>query len=209
VAARLLIAALCLAVIQGAVLYIRRGREPSEIRRPNVSLAELPTELGPWKGHDTPIDPRLWVAIRAAEVVDRAYENPQGGRLIAEVAAFLSDEIDPPHMPQVCYTKAGWINKSQKDVQLRVGDDETRPARIVTFEQEGQRVHVLYWYQWGQAHVLDAQTMRQERWKLFGQKTWPPLIKVMVQTSLSDFGEAEEQLCGFGELLLGWTKNVQ
>jgi len=205
---RVCLAALVLVAIQLSVAYVQRNRQPTEIRPPSPSLKELPEKLGPLTGQEISMDPRVTAAVRAIEAVDRAYEKQDGGRVVVELAAFDSNELDPPHMPQVCYTKAGWTIKNQTDVKIKLGES-TRRARVLSLEQEGQHVHVLYWYQLGEAEVLDAREMRNERWKLFGQRSWPPLVKVMMQTSLSEPSEAEEQMRSFAELVLAWTQQIR
>ncbi len=205
---RVCLAAVVLVGIQLAVLYLRHNREPTEIRMPSPSLQELPEILGPWRGREVALDPRVTAAVRAMEVVDRSYEKEGGGRVMLEVAAFDSNELDPPHMPQVCYTKAGWVIKNQKDLQFK-HEGTACAARLLSLEQEGQHVHVLYWYQLDAAQVLDAREMRAERWKLFGRREWPPLIKVMIQTSLAEPADAEEQMLAFASAVFAWTKQVR
>jgi hypothetical protein len=102
----------------------------------------------------------------------------------------------------------GWVIKQQKDVDLRIDGETPRRARILAFEQEGQRIHVMYWYQVGSASVLDYNGLRRERARMFGQPTWPPLVKVMIQCPLADTALAEDQLRSFGERLLAWTRRL-
>ena len=205
---RLLIAAAILVAIQGAVLFIRQHREPSSIREPAMKIADLPLRMAGWTGKDAPIDPRLSAAIRALSVVDRIYRDDSKATLVLELAAFAGNEIELPHMPQSCYTNVGFTMKQQKDVQLKRSDGPPRQARILGFEQENQRIHVLYWYQLGDASVLDYNGLRRERSRLFGEKTWPPLIKVMIQSSLADPVQAEDQLVSFAESVLSWTRRL-
>lgn len=205
---RLLITAVVLVAIQGAVLLIRQNREPSRIREPAMDIAELPLRLNAWTGKDSPIDPRLSAAIGAYGVVDRIYQDDTRAAVVLELAAFTGNEIELPHMPQSCYTNVGFTMKHQKDVQLSRADGEDRPARILTFEQDGQRIHVMYWYQLGDINVLDYNGLRQARARLFGQSTWPPLVKVMIQCGLADPVQAEDRLTSFAEAVLAWTRKL-
>lgn len=205
---RLLIAAVALVAIQGVVMLIRWGREPTSIREPAMKIADLPLRIGGWTGKNAPIDPRLSAAIRAHSVVDRIYQDDTKATLVIELAVFSGNEIELPHMPQSCYSNVGFTMKQQKDVQLKRSDGPPRQARILSFEQENQRIHVMYWYQLGEANLLDYNGLRRERSRLFGEKTWPPLVKVMIQSSLADPVQAEDQLVSFGESILSWTRRL-
>jgi len=205
---RLMIAAVVIALIQGGVMVIRQKREPTRIRDPEMTLISLPQRLGGWGGSDFAMDVRLSAAIGAHSVLDRIYKDDTGAQVQLELATFTSNEIEPPHMPQSCYTNVGWTMKQQKDVELNVADGPPRRARILGFEQEGQRIHVMYWYQLGNAHVLDYNGLRRERARLFGQTSWPPLVKVMIQSPMADVALAEEQLISFAESLLAWTRKL-
>jgi EpsI family protein len=205
---RLLIAALLLALVQGGVHLIRKKREPVVVRAPAVQLAELPQHLGGWRGSAFAIDARLSAAVGAHSILDRVYRDETGAQLQLELATFTSQENELPHMPQTCYVNVGWTMKQQKDIDLRVGNETLRRARILAFEQEGQRIYVMYWYQFGSTNVLDYNGLRRERAKLFGQAAWPPLVKVMIQCPLADLSLAEDQLRSFGEHLLAWTTKL-
>jgi EpsI family protein len=195
-------------LIQGGVMLIRQKREPARIREPAMKLDELPQRIGGWHGSNYQMDARLSAAIGAHSVVDRVFKDDTGATVQLELAAFTGNEIDLPHAPQTCYTNVGWTMKQQKDMELKLADGSSRRARMLGFEQEGQRIHVMYWYQFGDAHVLDYGGLRRERAKLFGQASWPPLVKVMIQTSLADVGQAQDLLISFGESLLAWTHKL-
>jgi EpsI family protein len=205
---RLLIVAAILAGIQVAKMTIDRDRQPGAIRMPDRDVAALPARLGTWVGRDEPMDPKLFIALQAAAVVNRRYQEEGGGSIAMQVAVFPVNEIEPPHPPQLCYTKAGWVLAEQHPIDLNVPGQLSRKAQFVAFEQEGQRIHVLYWYQVGDANFVDTDGMRRERWKLFGKRVWPPIVKVMLQSSTASPTLAETQLRKFGEAVIAWTKDL-
>jgi len=205
---RLLIAALLLALVQGGVMLIRQKRQPIRIDEPAMPLAELPGRLGGWRGSEFVMDARLSAAVGAHSILDRVYRDDTGAHLQLELAAFLTRDNELLHMPQSCYVNVGWTIKQQKDVDLRIDGETSRKARILALEQEGQRIHVMYWYQFGSANVLDYNGLRRERARMFGRPTWPPLVKVMIQCPLADTSLAEDQLRSFGESLLAWTRKL-
>lgn len=206
---RLALIVLAIAGIQAAVMFVRQERDPVTIRPPDVDINKLPLRLGSWTGHDEPMDERIWRVLGAEVAVNRVYREDSGGLLAMQIGVFTTNDVVLPHEPHVCYGNVGWNKSTQKDLHLRTETQGMRTARMVTFQQEGQRIHVLYWYQFGDANVVDFDGLRRERWKLFGEKTWPPLIKVMLQSTVADPARAEQQLRSFGELVLGWTKDVK
>jgi EpsI family protein len=206
---RILLAVVILVVIQGVAKWVSKGREPDEVRPLAVSLSSLPMRFGTWKGHDEQMDPRLGAAVGAVDVANRQYEEEHGGKIALQIASFTTSENSLPHAPEVCYRQAGWGIVERRIVELRVDDEKTRPAQLLVFDQDRQRIIVLYWYQFGNASVTDVDGLRQSRWAYFGQKSWPPVIKVMVQIPMApDAVRAEKTIRAFSELVLGWTKSV-
>lgn len=208
---RIILGLILLVAVQAGVMWFRAGREPpGELIAPKVSLKEMPRRFGAWAGTDKPLDKRLFDAIKAAEVVDRVYETDIGDAVMVEVAVFNRLEVEPQHAPYVCYPRAGWTIKNSRDVLIHdPAKGANRQAQLYHFEQEGQRIHVLYWYQLGDATAHDIHSLRDARGHYFNKTEWPSLIKVMVQSSASDPMRAEDQLRAFAELLVGWTNTIQ
>ena len=205
----ILLAVVILVGVHGVTRWVSQGRAPEEVRLPASSLSNMPMQLGAWKGHDEQMDPRLGVAVGAADVVNRQYAEELGGKVALQVAAFTTAENSLPHSPEVCYKQAGWKIVERRTVDLRVEGEKTRPAQLLVFDMDRQRIVVLYWYQFGDTNVTDLDGLRQSRWGYFGQKSWPPLIKVMVQIPAApDALRAEKTIRAFSEFVLGWTKGI-
>lgn len=201
------LAFMVLLAIQITVHYLRHDREVT-ITSLSTPLRNLPHRLGAWTGHDTPLDERVWTVMGADEVVNRQYQEDAGGTLGVQISAF-KERDSLPHEPVLCYTNAGWQKVEEKEIRLKIEAQGTRLARILTFEQERHRIHVMYWYQFADVSVLDNDSLRTARWKLYGEKTWPPIVKVMVQSTTVDVARAEPELRTFGEQVLAWTKDLK
>ena len=154
------------------------------------------------------MDPRLGVAVGAADVVNRLYEEEISGKIAVQVAAFATSSNALPHDPHVCYGQVGWKVVDRKTLDLRVDAETTRPAQLLVYEQERQRILVVYWYQFGDTSVTDGEGLRRTRWGYFGQKTWPPLIKVLIQINAPNAAQAEKTIRTFAEQILAWTKDI-
>ena len=175
----------------------------------NTPLRDLPHRLGVWTGRDTPLDERLWTTLGADEVINREYQQDAGGVLGLQISSFKVSDNHLPHEPVLCYKNAGWKKVEEKDVRLKIESQGTRLVRIMAFEQDGRRIHVLYWFQFANANALDNDGLRTARFRVYGEKTWPPVVKVMVQSTTADIARAEPELRAFGEQILAWTKDLR
>ena len=85
------------------------------------------------------------------------------------------------HTPINCYRSTGWQDTSETREDLEVSDDLTIPVSLSTWEQKGERVLVVYWYQIGEHVLFDRWDLGMKiRWSLRGRPKWPALIKVML-----------------------------
>ena len=62
--------------------------------------------------------------------------------------------------------------------------------------------------QFGDKIILSGAEQRRARWALRGQKTWPPLIKVLLSTPVGDPERSEKRLLDFAKLVYAWTKDL-
>lgn len=205
---RVVVAVVILVGVQAAVWWVRKGREPEEIRAPNQSFSGLPMRLGEWSGRDEPMDPRMGAAVGAVDVVNRQYVDELGAKIAVQVAAFATADNELPHDPHLCYGQVGWTVVDHKSLDLRVNANTTRPAQLLVFEHDQQRILVVFWYQFGDANVTSIDGLRRARWTHFGEKAWPPLLKVLIQINAPDAARAEATISRFAEHVLAWTKNV-
>ena len=93
---------------------------------------------------------------------------------------------------------------------LPVSDGLTIPVSLTTWEREGERVMVVYWYQLGE-HVLFGRWDLgwKVRWSLRGQPKWPALIKVMLQISAPEPEDAKTTILGFAEQVAKWENQPE
>jgi len=207
---RLVVAAVLLAIVHFVVLALRWERWPSEVAPPAWDLARLPyqfqTQDGTWEGKDTELDAKTFASLKSDQVVDRVYQNRSGEAILLHSSSYTLLERWVPHPPDVCYGNSGWKLDARKDRDLPLGDGRSARVRLYTFSRKGERILVLFWYQFGDELVLDHASLRAARWKLIGQRTWPAITKFMLQTSLTGGGQTEEQLCRFAQVVLNWTR---
>jgi EpsI family protein len=175
---------------------------PLPAKLPERSLEAIPNKLGGWTARDLPLDLAIFKHSGAAAMLNRAYSNSIGDEIAANIGIWIGEFAGTPHSPQVCYPGAGWEIVSRKKVSV-ANEENGSPAQLITFDKSGQRILVLYWYQYGDRVVFDAGDIRSFRQSLRGSKSsMPPIVKVMLQSGNPDPAVAEQQLLNLAALVL-------
>lgn len=201
-----------LAIVVGVVVavqllhyQVRAMLEPPDVALPDWDLEELPVELHGWTGEVSELDESLFRRIGADVVADRVYKNRQGAAVTAHTALFKDfDEAVVVHLPSRCYRAAGW---EQRDVETRTLPVEGLPdidVEVSTWQREGRRVKVLFWYQLGKNTVLNRYDLGKARFALAGHDTWPAMVKVMLETSADQRQAADLRLLDVGGQIRQW-----
>jgi EpsI family protein len=201
---RLWIAATCVLLIHGAARWIEGRYAPDRIRPSHAPLTELPLTLGEWDGMDSELDQRLIEALGTDTAVNRRYVRTGRGVVDLHCALWTTGDEWLPHEPHVCYTGSGWNIDSRR--QIDVPEAPGLRATLLVAAQKGQRIQVLYWYQLGDRAYSDRDGARGARRQLWGEKTWPPLIKVMLQAPADDPARLDKGLADFAHRVFDWTK---
>jgi hypothetical protein len=76
-------------------------------------------------------------------------------------------------------------------------------------ERDGKPTHLLYWYELNGVTFTTADGFRTELWKLRGRKSWPPMVKVMLQTTDPDERTAEQGLKDLAGPVRGWLSEYR
>jgi len=224
---RLLIAAALLAMIHGVVLALRYERWPSDIASPEVDLAEIPynlgnkvgnkvgnklgNKLGTWTGQDSTPDPSIFAELHADHVVDRMYKRGEEEAVLLHASDYQSVSSLTyrwvPHPPQICYDRADWRLVDERTKVLQLDGGRSARVRLSTFEQEENRILVLFWYHFGDEIVLDDGELRAARWHLIGKRTWPAITKFMLQIQVpgGNRERAEMRVTQFAQEVLNWV----
>ncbi len=192
---RLAIVVGMIGLVQLLGYQVRSMLASGDVVLPDWNLDELPLEFPGWRGEASELDERVFRRTGAETVSDRVYEDRHGGAVAAHTALFQDfREAIEVHLPSRCYRAAGW---EQRDAEVRTLDVAGLPSvrvEVSTWQREGQRVKVLYWYQLGEHTVLDRWDMGKARMALAGHDTWPAMVKVMLQTTADQRQAADLRL---------------
>ncbi len=200
-------AAVALLVIYGAAQTLKGRGMPTEPAHPQLLLKEMPKLMGNWTGEDEALDPEIFRHIGAQDAINRSYHDRRGNIIAMHRAMFVEYGVQGhPHSPEECYPSAGYHVVETRDVYLDSDKQHAHPSRLLTLEKDGQQIYCLFWYQIGSSTFCDGIAERPLVLGLRGQKTWPPLIKVMLQASAASPEKAEHQLKDLAEPIFAWTK---
>jgi EpsI family protein len=139
------------AVVFIAVLVAMRvytARADVDQPAPRIALAELPRQIGEWRGRDdTPLSADTITAAGVDDYVNRVYAAAPRRAVSLYVGYYASQrQGDTIHSPQNCLPGAGW-----QPIAMTRRLFPTAHARVEANEvliQKGMdRAVVLYWYQ--------------------------------------------------------------
>lgn len=185
----------------------KQALKPPEVQLPSWTFNDMPLQFGDWQGENREGDPEIDKAVGAApgRIVNRLYRD-RLGHVVSIHSAMFDDPVEGVyHSPLNCYRSSGWERKEKNQENLRLFDDLTLPVCLTSWQREGDRVLVVYWYQLGE-HVLFGRwdLGMKVRWSLAGKPKWPALVKVMLQLNTTDPEEAKATILSFAEQVARW-----
>jgi hypothetical protein len=146
----------------------------------------------------------------ATVVVDRAYvEADSKAVVVAEVAAWTGPQTSLPHPPKYCYPGTGYSVESERALSFRDATGSSVSAILMSVRQYDRPYLVLYWYRMGDASLLSTESVREACWSRRGQRVWPPLVKVLLQTESADAKAAEDRLLRLASELAAWSATIR
>jgi EpsI family protein len=183
--------------------------EPPEVELPDWSLADLPMQLGRWQGEITHLDPEITRAVGAKVIVDHVYRGELGDQVAVHTAMFENPAEGVYHSPLNCYRSAGWTKLSETREDIPISDGQTIAVSLTTWEKEGEKILVVYWYQLGK-HVLYGRfDLGAFRWAMRGAAKWPVLFKTMLQTSGFDSKNSKAAILDMAQQIGTWLNQPE
>lgn len=176
-------------------IWVRSGYT-FEVQPLKKDLNDLPLQLEDYSGKDVPLDEGVRKILNADATLSRIYERPDGNWVSVHVSAWIRPESVSsvaPHNPKICYTNSGWKILEERRV---VADTSVQrlPLDVLLLQRDGERCVVAFWYRMGTSLFDNATDARRVHCQLWGQPTWPPTIKVMLQIPTDETGDIDESL---------------
>lgn len=181
------------------------------VRQPARELEQLPLELGGLTGRDQELPTDILEFVNARGQISRIYESSDGRSVSVYSAVWADESIAAdvsPHHPEICYPNAGWqiIDRQESRVKTSSG---ILPLGLMQLEREGQRVVVAHWFQLGPHRYTGRNEGREVFGRLWGEKEWPPLVKVMLQTPARSIDEAAPLLQQTAAAIHQFTRDIR
>ena len=151
--------------------------------------SQAPHETGRLAGQKTTkLDAETFVNTGANVAVERHLPRCRGPRRQHVPGHFDDPDAGVYHSPINCYRSNGWrlIRSRRWTCRFPTG---RRSGHLSTWECKGETILVAFWYRLGDHTLFERWDMGRVRWAMSGQKTWPPLVKVLLQTPTSRQGQ--------------------
>jgi EpsI family protein len=188
-----------IALLVAAALYVRLN-PPERIELGGGSLADLPTELGPWRSVDLRFEEVVYEELDADDTLARRYTGPDG-RSIWFVIVFHQNERYGAHDPLVCYRSQGWTIEEKGTLALS-DDAGTFDANWIRAMAEGHdRAAIYWWYTAGDLATADRDVFmsRMATSGIRSNVTFGAFIRVSTTVSGGDVKEALSIASAFAE----------
>lgn len=86
--------------------------------RPKEPLGTLPLGIGPWNGHDAPVDERVREKAGDDDYLNRVYSDANGQTLTMYVGYQGRPRTRMGHRPDVCYPAHGYKELQRESIEL-------------------------------------------------------------------------------------------
>jgi EpsI family protein len=204
---RLLVAAALVALGYFGIGAVRAYISLPMVRPPAADIRKLPMRLGKYQGEIKELDKELFDRVGAEAVVERAYRDDADNIVSLHLAIFKDPDTGVSHAPDNCYRAKGWRRVKQERIEV---PDSGQPPLLVdlsTWEGKSGSVMVLFWYRFGDRTLFGKWGMFKARWAMSGQSSWPSMIKVLLQTPVTDVPMSRGRILDMARLINDWVKH--
>jgi EpsI family protein len=187
-------------VIQAALFY---GASRGERVPGAPPLEAFPERIRAWRMmRDFPIEPEIREQLRADDLLNRLYADPQSASGAALFVAYFRTQRtgQAPHSPKNCLPGSGWEPEAVGYLDIPVVG-EPQPIRINRYlvSHGDEKSVVLYWYQ-SQRRVI-ASEFSAKFWLVMDSiryhRSDTALVRVTVPVMQGDDRRATQQGIGF------------
>lgn len=129
------------------VLYARPDVDKVPASEP---VSQMPTQIGPWRSTDLPIDQSVLDILGKGDFLNRVYTKAQSGAPVIGlfIGYFPTQRTGQTiHSPQHCLPGAGWTFESSRYTDLKADNGQDFRVGEYVITNGEQKQFVLYWYQ--------------------------------------------------------------
>ena len=194
-----------LTVLTATVLAVQKVEErPADaLEKP---LTSIPSRLGNWQARtDLTLEKRVQELLRSTEYIGRRYER-NGQELELFISYYAQQRAgEAMHSPKNCLPGSGWeIWKYDSGTILH--DRRNVPVNLLSIQNAGRRMKVIYWYQSRQRVIANEYKAKLllARDALFDGRTAGSIVRITVPDNSSSVAAALE----FAALLMPEVQRV-
>ncbi|HKV26641.1 MAG TPA: EpsI family protein [Candidatus Acidoferrales bacterium] len=175
-------------------------------------LHDLPYTMGPWTGHEQPLEQRIVEAVSVTDYTNRLYMTQTNSAVQLYVGYYSSQRTgDTIHSPKNCLPGAGWDPIRSDYTTIRLNDGRQIVVNEYVIAQGLDKQLVFYWYQ-GRGRVV-----ANEYWGKFWMisdaitrnRTDGALVRLITPiTRADDFSEAHARLVKFAQGMFPYLNEV-
>jgi EpsI family protein len=127
-------------------LGISRAQDRAALDKPEESVVEIPSTIGPFQqvGPDIPVEPYVQNLLQTSTILQRQYVTPAGLPVFLSIV-YAGKTRRSMHFPEVCLVGHGWEVREQ--TTLPVGFFFS--AKKLVLVKGGRKEGVLYWFKTG------------------------------------------------------------
>lgn len=212
---RLVLAAFFVACGSLGIFAVQRSLVVPPAQPLPEDIHHLPLRLDKWQGQEQQLDSDTFVHVGADVVVERVYHDDADHDdadhdVRLHVAVFSSKPDDGVyHAPTNCYPSSGWTLLEQSMAAVPIPGHKEQMVNVSTWQKKEKTVHVVYWYRMGDYSLFERVDMGKVRWALGGRKSWPPLIKVLLETSASDKYASKVRILDVAASVQTWLEKAE
>lgn len=109
-------------------------------------LAEIPLQVGPWRGEQAPLDDATAASLQATEAILRGYQDDAGNYVSLFIAYFRDQKYGSQiHSPRHCLPGGGWMVSDLQHVPFDIGDRKITVNRM-TIARRARVDQMFYWF---------------------------------------------------------------
>jgi hypothetical protein len=140
--------------------------------------------------------------------ISRVYTNGQKRSMSLLIGLYNSPATGLYHNPFNCYDTHGFVLKNQIRKPLQAANRPDTEISVATWEKEGQKYVVAFWYEVGDYTMFERQDLWPTLWAMHGKSKWPVTFKVLIQAS-GDPDQAKVDVLELAKSVREWLGTVE
>jgi EpsI family protein len=194
------------------------GLTNPQVVPPSKALDSFPLKLrtestGEWVGKDEKLDDQEFNYAQLDNYVSRVYANRDNRTISLLLGQYNRPSSGLYHNPFNCYHTHGFALKEDGFRPLTASNRPDTKLSMSTWEKEGRRFVVVYWYELGDHTMFERDDLapwKSTLWAMRGKPKWPAMFKVLIQApATGDLDQAKADVLDMAKVVREWLGTAQ